>query len=101
MNSLDRISRDNKGEDWMLRMQPGLIDCGSHDQNLFWPLEQMVAFAKLVTDGLTATDPGDVGLKPNEPSNQHRLDTRNYADAIPRHRWPLSSSLPLKSPDRH
>mgnify|MGYP006295666355 CR=1 FL=1 len=73
----------NEGEDWMRWPEDGsTADKPSHDYNMYWPPEQVVAFMKLIPKVLAAQGMDDVTVAPGETSNWYRFAEWGYADAL-------------------
>lgn len=77
------VGLHNEGEDWMRWPLDGSTDdAPSHDYNMYWPPEQVVAFLKLLPRVLAAQGMGDIGIAPGETTNWYRFSEWGYADAI-------------------
>lgn len=78
------ISLHNEGEDYVRWPEDGSSPNWEHghDYNLYWPVEQVVEFIKLVRDVLDAQGMKEVGVSPGETTNWFRFAEWGYADAI-------------------
>ncbi|MDX2108619.1 MAG: hypothetical protein SFY80_00085 [Verrucomicrobiota bacterium] len=77
------VSPHNEGEDWMRWPLDGsTADVASHDHNLYWPTEQLVAFVPLMRQVLDANQLKHTAVSCGETSNWVRFAHWGYADAL-------------------